>query len=223
LNAREKILEAADTLFGEQGFDAATTREIAELSGVNKALIHYHFKNKDALLECVLDKYYDNLATVVKKPILSEGDVRDRIMTLIDLYSDFLSKNRNFCRIIQHEATGGTHMERIRERTIPIFLTGMEFMRREFPASSPGDLSAQHLLISFYGMIITYFTYSGILEQLLGTDPLSEKNLQARKRHLRRMAELILKEIRSPSETGPLGTRKNVSTRSVRKRKSASD
>ena len=33
MSAREEILKAADNLFGKVGFDAATTREIAELSG----------------------------------------------------------------------------------------------------------------------------------------------------------------------------------------------
>ncbi len=37
--ARQRILAAADELFGEQGFDATTTRQIAERSGANKALM----------------------------------------------------------------------------------------------------------------------------------------------------------------------------------------
>lgn len=195
MTSREKILNAADTLFGELGFNGATTREIAELSGVNKALIHYHFNNKETLLQSVLDKYYENLANAVKTPLLEEGDLRERIMRLIDVYSDFLSKNRNFIRIIQREATGKKGMEQIRDRTIPIFLTGMEFMEKAFPKTKKGAMSAQQILISFYGMIITYFTYSGLLEQLLDTDPLSKKNLQVRKKHLKKMADIVLADI----------------------------
>ena len=55
---RQRILEAADGLFGELGFDVTTTRDIAERSGVNKALIHCHFGTKDDLLEALLDGYY---------------------------------------------------------------------------------------------------------------------------------------------------------------------
>jgi len=128
LNSREKILKAADSLFGEVGFNGATTREIAELSGVNKALIHYHFKNKETLLRSVLDQYYNNLTKALEKSILENGDLSQRVKRLIETYCDFLSKNRNFVRIVQREATGKKYVEQIRDRTIPIFLTGMKFM-----------------------------------------------------------------------------------------------
>jgi hypothetical protein len=41
-------------------------------------------------------------------------------------------------------------------------------------------------------MIITYFTSSGIVEQLIGSDPMSPKNLQIRKKHLYQMFEIIV-------------------------------
>lgn len=195
MSAREKILNAADKLFGEVGFDGASVREISEKSGVNKALIHYHFKSKEGLLLSVLDRYYEQLSDAVKPPLLDKGDFRDRILRLIDLYFDFLSKNKNFARIVQREATGGKHMERIRDRTIPIFQIGQGILREEYPFIQGGDLEAQQILISFYGMIITYFTYSDILKQLLGADPLSKQNLEMRKRHLRWMVDIVISEM----------------------------
>lgn len=47
---RARILEAAERLFSRDGFDATTVDEIARAAGVNKALIYYHFENKDDLL-----------------------------------------------------------------------------------------------------------------------------------------------------------------------------
>lgn len=48
-NAKQKILEAAMDVFGEQGFRAATVREICKKAGVNIALVNYHFKSKKLL------------------------------------------------------------------------------------------------------------------------------------------------------------------------------
>ena len=43
----------------------------------------------------------------------------------------------------------------------------------------PGEeLATEQLMVSFYGMIITYFNYSGILEALLDTDLLSKNNIE---------------------------------------------
>jgi AcrR family transcriptional regulator len=47
---RERILQAAETLFGERGIDAVSLREITTAAGVNSAALFYHFGSKDALL-----------------------------------------------------------------------------------------------------------------------------------------------------------------------------
>jgi len=47
--ARESILKAAKSEFAAKGFQGARTAGIAQLAGVNKALIHYYYKNKETL------------------------------------------------------------------------------------------------------------------------------------------------------------------------------
>ncbi|MBT8142371.1 MAG: CerR family C-terminal domain-containing protein [Gammaproteobacteria bacterium] len=52
---RDVLIEAALEIFGRDGFDAASTREIAELAGTNQALINYHFKGKQGLYLAVFE------------------------------------------------------------------------------------------------------------------------------------------------------------------------
>src|SRR3954462_11767989 len=47
----ERILQAAERLFGERGIDAVSLREITTAAGVNSAAAHYHFGSKEAVLE----------------------------------------------------------------------------------------------------------------------------------------------------------------------------
>ncbi len=54
---RQHILEAGLQVFAEQGFEAATTKEIAERAEVNQGLIYFYFKNKADLFLAVLDQY----------------------------------------------------------------------------------------------------------------------------------------------------------------------
>ncbi|MDP8256673.1 MAG: TetR/AcrR family transcriptional regulator [Candidatus Alcyoniella australis] len=194
-SARDKILRAADRLFGEVGFDAATTREIAELSGVNKALIHYHFDSKQALLAALLDDYYQRMRIELTAALDLPGTARQRLLRLIDAYHDLLERNRNFSRIVQREASGGKHANRIRELMGPLFELGTQLIKGAFPATHDGELAAEQLMISFYGMIAGYFSYSGMLEPLLGGDPLSAQNLARRRSHLRRMTQMLLDEL----------------------------
>jgi len=195
LSAREEILKAADKLFGEVGFDAATTREIAELSGVNKALIHYHFKSKDALLENVLDQYYEKLNATLRKALDKKGSARNKLLSLVDAYVDFLAKNRNFSRIVQRESSGGKHMDRVSKSLVPMFRMGMEFVKAAYPKARSGNLAARQLFVSFYGMIVGYFTYSGPLGHLTNRNPLSKKELGLRKKHLHKMVDIVIREL----------------------------
>ncbi len=194
-DTREKILEAADELFGRMGYDAATTREIAERCRVNKALIHYHFKNKEELLACVLDRYYQKLAHTLQNALSGEESLRERMLVLLDSYVDFLSENRNFNRIVQREASGGKNMDRINTHMTPLFQLGTTLIQGVYPSTRSGEMSATQLLISFFGMTINYFTYNRLLQQLTGTDPLSAENLGLRKQHLRRMLHILVDAI----------------------------
>lgn len=51
----DRILAAAEALFAEQGFDAASMSAIAERASVSKANIFHHFNSKQALYQAVLD------------------------------------------------------------------------------------------------------------------------------------------------------------------------
>ncbi|MBB5808256.1 AcrR family transcriptional regulator [Saccharothrix ecbatanensis] len=48
------LLDAATKLFGERGFDRTTVRDIANLAGVNQALLFRYYGSKDALFATVL-------------------------------------------------------------------------------------------------------------------------------------------------------------------------
>ncbi|HEX3048250.1 MAG TPA: helix-turn-helix domain-containing protein [Bacillota bacterium] len=53
-SSREKILQAAEELFAEAGFDKTSTASIAKRAGVNSALIFYYFENKENLLKNII-------------------------------------------------------------------------------------------------------------------------------------------------------------------------
>ena len=50
------ILKAAEQVFAQQGFGAATTAEIAKNAGIPKANLHYYFQTKEALYLAVLEE-----------------------------------------------------------------------------------------------------------------------------------------------------------------------
>ncbi|MEO0477918.1 MAG: TetR/AcrR family transcriptional regulator [Planctomycetota bacterium] len=53
MDTKTQILDAAEALFAEQGFDATSLRAVTACAGVNLAAVNYHFGSKDGLLQAV--------------------------------------------------------------------------------------------------------------------------------------------------------------------------
>jgi AcrR family transcriptional regulator len=70
VDARDRIVEAALTVFAQRGFDGATTREIAKEAGVSSALIHHHFKDKESLWKLVGERISEEF---VEAPAMGHG------------------------------------------------------------------------------------------------------------------------------------------------------
>ncbi|MGO2089441.1 MAG: TetR/AcrR family transcriptional regulator [Oceanisphaera sp.] len=54
---KQKILDAAELLFAEQGFSDTSLRQITGDAGVNLASVNYHFGSKKDLIKAVMDRY----------------------------------------------------------------------------------------------------------------------------------------------------------------------
>lgn len=218
---RARILTAADQLLGTLGFDATTTRDIAQRSGVNKALIHYHFGSKDELLTALLDDYYDRLSATLVAALGRGGGLEEQALEVIDAYADFLAHNRTFCSIVQREVAGGRHVEQIVTRTLPVFRLGTQWLGQLAPGA-PEGLELTQLLTSVYGMVVTYFTYGGVLGQLTGKDPFSPAALEARRLHVRKVVALLFRELGAGTPKTKGGRRWAGSTRRTPRKKRGS-
>ena len=52
----EKLMDCAEKIFAEKGYDKASVREITAAANVNLASIHYHFGSKENLLQELLNR-----------------------------------------------------------------------------------------------------------------------------------------------------------------------
>jgi AcrR family transcriptional regulator len=56
LSTKEKLLDTAERLFGQNGYEATSLRQIIAEAGVNLAAIHYHFGSKEELLDGIIKR-----------------------------------------------------------------------------------------------------------------------------------------------------------------------
>jgi len=58
-NTKERILDAAEVLFAEQGFAGTSLRAITTAAGANLAAVNYHFGSKESLIDAVFSRRID--------------------------------------------------------------------------------------------------------------------------------------------------------------------
>jgi len=76
-------MAAATELVAERGWDAVTTRQIAERAGVNQALIHYHFGTKEALLHAAFEVAMHGMFAGPVEAMVAAATFTDGVAALI--------------------------------------------------------------------------------------------------------------------------------------------
>lgn len=82
---RDRIVEAADRLFYEQGFEHTSFAQIAEAVGISRGNFYYHFRSKDEILDAVISLRLTRTDAMLNA-WESEGDTpTDRIRSFINI------------------------------------------------------------------------------------------------------------------------------------------
>lgn len=82
------IKETAKALFFQKGVLNATTQEIADEAGVNRALIHYYFRSREQLVDTLLEEAVNEKRDRIRSILASERPFREKILLYIDAVVD---------------------------------------------------------------------------------------------------------------------------------------
>ena len=103
---RTRILDAAEELFMQHGFEGTSMRQLTSRAGVNLAAVNYHFGSKDALIEAVFRRRLDpmNAARIAAlerlEDLSAENIIRAFIGPSLRLIEDARGGGRNFIRLL---------------------------------------------------------------------------------------------------------------------------
>jgi TetR/AcrR family transcriptional regulator len=93
LAVRQQLLAAARALFAKQGYDAVSTRALAEAAQVNPAMISYYFDNKQGLYEAMLADTFQPLVERLGSLLSSTGGHPQPIRSFLEAYMRTLGAN----------------------------------------------------------------------------------------------------------------------------------
>ena len=109
---QERILDVAEGLFMEHGFEAAGLRQITTAAGVNLAAVHYHFGSKEELFQAVLTRRLDPMnlerlalldrleADARGGPLSCEAIIGAMFIPALELARDKARGGKNFLRLL---------------------------------------------------------------------------------------------------------------------------
>ncbi len=184
-DAKDRILRAAAELMTESGPEAMSVRAVAERAGVNKALVFYYFKSKDALLDTLLDAYYQAHAAALAKGLEGGGEFGERVLRVVDAYLDFIDIHRTFPRLVQQAVAVGGHGPRLRRirKNLGAMLEWAAGALADF-LPERGPLAPKHFFLTLAGIVITYYTYAPVFGPLWGEDAMSDRAREERREHV---------------------------------------
>lgn len=79
ISTEQKILDAAKHVFIAKGMSGARMQDIADAAGINKAMLHYYFRNKEKLFETIFTEAFENLFPKLQSILESDQSIFKKI------------------------------------------------------------------------------------------------------------------------------------------------
>jgi AcrR family transcriptional regulator len=80
---KKQILDAAERVFAERGFDKARMDDIVQESGLSKGALYWYYKSKDALIRALLDRVFISEMREAEELVTMEASARDRLKIFV--------------------------------------------------------------------------------------------------------------------------------------------
>ena len=108
-SGEQAILEAAETLFADKGFDAVSMSAIARLANTSKPNIYHHFKNKNELYLAVMKSAVQRSSMLLDSLEEAPGTFRQHLSGFsAGQLNNILTHNRSTQLILRETLSGGT-------------------------------------------------------------------------------------------------------------------
>lgn len=181
-----EILRAAERVFAEGGLQGARVDAIARQAGVNKALLYYYFKSKDALfraaMENAMESSHQRLMAVLEAP----GRPRDLMLAYLKMHFDVISGAPDAGFIIQRFLMADSRLAArvMRRFFLPRQRKLIALIERGIRVGDFRRVDSHQMAISLAGLIVFYFWGAPMFKAATHTDPFRPAQLANRRREV---------------------------------------
>lgn len=175
IDTEKLILDAAMKVFTAKGFAAARTVDIAKEAGINRALLHYYFRDKETMFNMIFETRFKEFFGGVFKIFSSEESLFEKIKQLIEHELGTFMKHPDLARFIIIEVA--SKPERLIEQgqkhglNPRVFLEKFEAqVKKEVKAGNIKPIEGRQLLMNIMSLCIYPFVAQQIIRALMQLD-----------------------------------------------------
>ncbi len=180
LDTEARILDAAHSVFLRRGTAGARMQEIADEAGVNKALLHYYFRNKDRLAAVIFGRVASAFVPPLTEIIAEDAALEHIVRRIVALYLDLLLQHPYFAPYVvgelhQHperllgamQAGGGVDLAALRLRVFKVIDAKVKAAVR---AGTIRPIAIEDFIVNLLGLCIFPFVARPMLGFALQMD-----------------------------------------------------
>lgn len=203
VRSRAAILDAAEKLFAEKGYEATSLSDVGAAAGVSRGTPGYFFGSKQELYDAVLERCYEEVRQAVRagraRALASQQPPEAILAGAVSDYFDFLAARPNFIRLIERRALsgGGTPVgEHLSAGQEALAAISAELGLDDAPS---GD--AAQLLLSIIALCWFHLIHAQTVAPAVGVSLDDAAELERRKRHVIGLVLYGLRGLERPAAT----------------------
>jgi AcrR family transcriptional regulator len=190
----ERILDAAEEVFAERGFDAASLGDVADRVGIRPQAIYNHFKGKRELYAAVLERLLGPFLALLDEAVVAAEGSGAAATVARDIA--FHAHNPHLARILQYATLGGGEpLELIQQRWYrPFFERALRLAPEKNAIVQKNPALLPWVICAFHSLILGYATMAPLHRELLGIDPFSAEGVARQTEFLQELLRLLNRE-----------------------------
>lgn len=184
---RDKILHAAIREFSEHGLAGARTGAIAAAARVNKALLYYYFRDKEALYTAALEEVAGKVADDAIAVLELDSSPGERVLRFALQHFDRNISRHNFQALMQQEMvrfrSGQSNAMRILAKNAfePMWGRALSLVEEGIRCGELCDVEPMQLMYSALGANVFYFLSAPMVRLVAAIDPLEPTAMATRR------------------------------------------
>jgi TetR/AcrR family transcriptional regulator len=185
IDKKDYILDVAERIFSEKGFDGASTRLISGEAGVNMAMLNYYFGSKEGLFLAIFERKISNFQNILQNLGNDESlSAWDKMEKYVEMYGEKVVNNNCFQKLIYREmgmSRGNELSNRLRDMLMKNVAELDKILREGITTGEfKKDIDIPMVIASLYGTKNYMLNTPLISSALLGYDIQDDKMIETR-------------------------------------------